>query len=748
MACSIRGPRGPVQRDAVRPLRDRMLDCTPPERSDPPCGGMIPVAPPGMPIVRGLSDPERRVDLVPLLERVRSLETLSGVVAALGHEPLLEAAPGVAGRPGADGDGAALVVGRAGAFPWFAVAGPEPERLARRVARRLAARGRLGGVLAFDSAGRRLGVAVAFDGAAIARGRPRPAGRRRARLPASAGGRGPGRRPGLCRARRRCAERRGRRPPLLPRVQGDAGPNGRGTSHAAPRRGAAEPGAAAAHPRPLPLLHPVQGLARGPRPVPVRGGGPLPRAPAADPPRSPAPALLRHAQPTGGGAEPDRRRIRRDSVSQRRPVRAASARALASGRHTESHLARCVRPAVRAVPLRRLGRRPGRWHRARHARPRLRGRHGAVRAARVGQLLHPGAIGSVDARRRARRTRGRAARLLRGGGGAAADRPRSRRRRAARRSHRARSRGRLGRVPAGRARTAVLARGARRCRLRAGPPPHPSAHALRRRPQRRRGAAHGAPALAGRDRPGSGGSARAGGAAAQPRLPHSPGRHPVRAGRRTGTAARPRCGPGQGRRGSPAAARHGQRTAQARAGARAPRGGVPGRGGFAAGRRVGGAGPRRGMPARGAKRGPLRRAPGRRRRDPRPPRRQPGRAPSPSGGAPHAGPRARGAVVPLSEPFRRRIRRRRLRHRGGESARGFAPKRCRRRCAGGWRAAIAGGEARGADSATGRTWPSRFSSARWSSPRPAASSRCWFPPSSPPRATGPRPATRSRRRRP
>lgn len=104
------------------------------------------------------------MDLVPLLEGVRSLETLSGVVAALGHEPLLEAAPGVAGRPGTDGDGA-LVVGRAGAFPWFAVAGAEPERLARRVARRLAVRGRLGGVLAFDSAGRRLGVAVAFDDA-------------------------------------------------------------------------------------------------------------------------------------------------------------------------------------------------------------------------------------------------------------------------------------------------------------------------------------------------------------------------------------------------------------------------------------------------------------------------------------------------------------------------------------------------------------------------------------------------------
>lgn len=99
------------------------------------------------------------MDLVPLLEGVRSLETLSGVVAALGHEPLLEVAPGVAGRAGG---GSALVVGRAGAFPWFAIAGPEPERLARRVARRLASRGRLGGVLALDAVGRRLGVAVAL----------------------------------------------------------------------------------------------------------------------------------------------------------------------------------------------------------------------------------------------------------------------------------------------------------------------------------------------------------------------------------------------------------------------------------------------------------------------------------------------------------------------------------------------------------------------------------------------------------
>jgi hypothetical protein len=57
-----------------------------------------------------------------------------------------------------------VAVARAGQFAWFAVAGPEPERRARRLARRLIARGRIAGVLALDAESRRLGVAVAFDG--------------------------------------------------------------------------------------------------------------------------------------------------------------------------------------------------------------------------------------------------------------------------------------------------------------------------------------------------------------------------------------------------------------------------------------------------------------------------------------------------------------------------------------------------------------------------------------------------------
>jgi hypothetical protein len=105
------------------------------------------------------------VELGPLLQRVRAIEDLGGLLAALGHEPLHAVVPGLIGNPARGGSLApAVAVGRTGDFPWFAVAGADPERLARRVARRLAARGRIAGVLALDAAGRRLGVAIAFDG--------------------------------------------------------------------------------------------------------------------------------------------------------------------------------------------------------------------------------------------------------------------------------------------------------------------------------------------------------------------------------------------------------------------------------------------------------------------------------------------------------------------------------------------------------------------------------------------------------
>jgi hypothetical protein len=97
-------------------------------------------------------------ELGALLARLDSLESLRRLLAALGHEPLADVVPAtILRRP-------ALVVGRAGDFPWFAVAGAPAERVARRLARRLATRGRSAGVLALDPTSRRLGVAVAFAG--------------------------------------------------------------------------------------------------------------------------------------------------------------------------------------------------------------------------------------------------------------------------------------------------------------------------------------------------------------------------------------------------------------------------------------------------------------------------------------------------------------------------------------------------------------------------------------------------------
>jgi N-6 DNA Methylase len=103
-------------------------------------------------------------ELGALLAQLDSLESLRRLLAALGHEPLTDVVPAMTPRGAGIEPGPALVVGRAGDFPWFAVAGAPAERLARRLARRLVARGRSAGVLALDRASRRLGVAVAFTG--------------------------------------------------------------------------------------------------------------------------------------------------------------------------------------------------------------------------------------------------------------------------------------------------------------------------------------------------------------------------------------------------------------------------------------------------------------------------------------------------------------------------------------------------------------------------------------------------------
>lgn len=96
------------------------------------------------------------MDLLPVLAGIRRLDHLPQLIAALGQDPAWELAPGIGGR-----DQPTPVVGHAGDFPWFGLASPQPEREARRLARRLLVRGRVGGVLALDQASRRLGVAVA-----------------------------------------------------------------------------------------------------------------------------------------------------------------------------------------------------------------------------------------------------------------------------------------------------------------------------------------------------------------------------------------------------------------------------------------------------------------------------------------------------------------------------------------------------------------------------------------------------------
>jgi Eco57I restriction-modification methylase len=98
------------------------------------------------------------------LARLDSVESLRGLLAALGHEPLNDLVPGLHLQGTGPASGSALVVGRAGEFPWFGVAGWPAERLARRLARRLATRGRPAGVLAIDCRHRRLAVAIAFAG--------------------------------------------------------------------------------------------------------------------------------------------------------------------------------------------------------------------------------------------------------------------------------------------------------------------------------------------------------------------------------------------------------------------------------------------------------------------------------------------------------------------------------------------------------------------------------------------------------
>ena len=87
-------------------------------------------------------------------------------MAAIGHEPLWEPFdPRSLGLSrGLDEPSEAAIVGRLGGFTWYGLTSTNPAQSTPRFARRLAERGRIGGVLGLDPAARRLAVSVAFGG--------------------------------------------------------------------------------------------------------------------------------------------------------------------------------------------------------------------------------------------------------------------------------------------------------------------------------------------------------------------------------------------------------------------------------------------------------------------------------------------------------------------------------------------------------------------------------------------------------
>jgi hypothetical protein len=104
------------------------------------------------------------MNLETLLPELRSLDHLSRLVAALGHQPLWELIPGESRGGTAPADPTVAVVGRTGDLPWFAIESHNPDRAAEKLARRMERRGRVCLVFALDPTGRRLALAAAMNG--------------------------------------------------------------------------------------------------------------------------------------------------------------------------------------------------------------------------------------------------------------------------------------------------------------------------------------------------------------------------------------------------------------------------------------------------------------------------------------------------------------------------------------------------------------------------------------------------------
>ena len=97
------------------------------------------------------------MDLAETLQGVRSLEDLTALAAAMGSTPLWDPVP-APGEP-------TVVVGCRGDFAWYAVAGPRADTVARALAKKMAARGRICGTLGLDPVSRRLTIAISLTGA-------------------------------------------------------------------------------------------------------------------------------------------------------------------------------------------------------------------------------------------------------------------------------------------------------------------------------------------------------------------------------------------------------------------------------------------------------------------------------------------------------------------------------------------------------------------------------------------------------
>jgi len=97
------------------------------------------------------------VDLAETLRGVRSLEDLPALAAAMGSTPLWDPVP-APGEP-------TVVVGCRGDFAWYAVTGPRADKVARALAKKMAARGRICGTLGLEPASRCLTVALSLTGA-------------------------------------------------------------------------------------------------------------------------------------------------------------------------------------------------------------------------------------------------------------------------------------------------------------------------------------------------------------------------------------------------------------------------------------------------------------------------------------------------------------------------------------------------------------------------------------------------------